>query len=107
MHTSSRSVDTSYQSGGIPTFNTSVAGGAGAAEDVEGQTNQWETRYGMRVDVLAAVAYLLGPISGVWNAIGFQIMHTLNVCLALALLVTETQNDYVRFHGWSSSYVIA
>jgi uncharacterized membrane protein len=27
--------------------------------------------------------------------------------LALALLVTETQNDYVRFHGWSSSYVIA
>jgi hypothetical protein len=71
VHTSSLSVDTSYQSGGIPTFNTSVAGGSGAAEDVEGQMNQWETRYGMRVDVLAAVAYLLGPISGVWITIGF------------------------------------
>lgn len=31
---------------------------------VEAQNNQWETRYGMRVDVLAAVSYLLGPITG-------------------------------------------
>lgn len=63
-HTSSQNIDTSYQSGGMPTFNTSATGGAGAAEEAEGQTSQWETRYGMRVDVLAAVAYLLGPISG-------------------------------------------
>ncbi|KAJ6575128.1 hypothetical protein B0H19DRAFT_1254738 [Mycena capillaripes] len=73
--------DTSYQSGGIPTFNASAAGGLGAAEEAESQQNQWETRHGLRVDMLAAVAYLLGPIS------------------ALALLIIETQNDYVRFHG--------
>ncbi|KAJ7487612.1 hypothetical protein B0H11DRAFT_2014101 [Mycena galericulata] len=75
--------DTSYQSGGIPTFNASASGGLGAVEEAEGQQNQWETRHGLRVDMLAAVAYLLGPIS------------------ALALLIVETQNDYVRFH-WSS-----
>jgi hypothetical protein len=68
VHPSSQNIDTSYQSGGIPTFNTSATGGAGAAEEAEGQMNQWETRFGMRVDVLAAVAYLLGPISGVLNA---------------------------------------
>jgi len=63
--TSSHNVDASYQSGGIPTFNPS-AGGLGA-EHAETQQNQWETRYGMRVDVLAAVAYLLGPISGAYT----------------------------------------
>jgi len=87
VHTTSQNIDTSYQSGGIPTFGTSAAGGAGA-EEAEGQTNQWETRCGMRVDVLAAVAYLLGPIS------------------ALALLVTETQNDYVRFHAYQSALLL-
>lgn len=57
---------TSYQSGGIPTFNTSQAGGIGAVEDAEvaGGTTAWETRYGARVDLLAALAYLLGPVSG-------------------------------------------
>jgi len=39
----------------------------------------------MRVDVLAAVAYLLGPIS------------------ALSLLIIETRNDYVRFHAYQSA----
>ncbi|KAJ7932386.1 hypothetical protein B0H13DRAFT_776763 [Mycena leptocephala] len=77
--------DTSYQSGGIPTFNSSAAGGLGAVEEAEGQQNQWETRHGLRVDMLAAVAYLLGPIS------------------ALALLIIETQNDYVRFHAYQSA----
>ena len=57
---------TSYQSGGVPTFNTSQAGGLGAVEaaEVESGVNSWETAYGMRVEVLAAFAYLLGPISG-------------------------------------------
>jgi len=35
--------------------------------------------------MLAAVAYLLGPIS------------------ALALLIIETQNDFVRFHAYQSA----
>lgn len=58
----------SYQSGGVPTFNTSQAGGLGALEDAEAENgaNSWDTRYGLRVDVLAAFAYLLGPISGVY-----------------------------------------
>ncbi|GLB36165.1 hypothetical protein LshimejAT787_0304530 [Lyophyllum shimeji] len=77
--------DTSYQSGGIPTFGTSAAGGVGVAEMSEAQVNRWETRYGWRVDILAAAAYLLGPIS------------------ALALLILETQNDFVRFHAYQSA----
>ncbi|KAI0651848.1 hypothetical protein C8Q79DRAFT_61594 [Trametes meyenii] len=81
----------SYQSGGIPTFNTSQAGGLGAAEDAEAEnaTNMWETRHGFRVDLLAAFAYVLGPLS------------------ALALLIVETHNDFVRFHGTSAAPSIA
>ncbi|KAJ3934619.1 MAG: hypothetical protein NXY57DRAFT_993483 [Lentinula lateritia] len=81
---SSQSV--SYQSGGIPTFNDSQAGGSGnsASEELESH-NQWETRYGTRVDMLSAFAYILGPLS------------------ALAVLIIETQNDYVRFHGYQSA----
>ncbi|OCH96170.1 hypothetical protein OBBRIDRAFT_883423 [Obba rivulosa] len=77
----------SYQSGGVPTFNTSQAGGLGAVEEAEAESNSsmWETRYGLRVDMLAAVAYLLGPIS------------------ALILLIVETHNDYVRFHAYQSA----
>ncbi|KAI0669906.1 hypothetical protein C8Q78DRAFT_153368 [Trametes maxima] len=77
----------SYQSGGIPTFNTSQAGGLGAAEDAEAEnaTNMWETRHGFRVDLLAAFAYVLGPLS------------------ALALLIVETHNDFVRFHAYQSA----
>ncbi|KAJ6610897.1 hypothetical protein B0H10DRAFT_2165964 [Mycena sp. CBHHK59/15] len=81
----SYNADTSYQSGGIPTFNASASGGLGAVEEAEGQQNQWETRHGLRVDLLAAVAYILGPIS------------------ALALLIIETHNDYVRFHAYQSA----
>ena len=61
----------SYQAGGLPTLGhgsgagiTGFGGGAGAREE-EGITNLWETRFGWRVDVLSAVAYLGGPISGV------------------------------------------
>ncbi|KAF4572902.1 hypothetical protein EYR36_007412 [Pleurotus pulmonarius] len=78
--------DTSYQSGGIPTFNASMAG-SGPQVDEDANVNQWETTYGLRVDVLAAVAYLLGPFS------------------ALVLLILETQNDYVRFHAYQSALV--
>ncbi|KAI0348016.1 hypothetical protein BDW22DRAFT_1350148 [Trametopsis cervina] len=77
----------SYQSGGVPTFNTSQAGGAGAVENVEAAEGDsaWETRYGFRVDMLAAFAYILGPFS------------------ALLILILETHNDYVRFHGYQSA----
>ncbi|KAF7306937.1 hypothetical protein MIND_00486400 [Mycena indigotica] len=73
---------TSYQSGGIPTFGASSSN---TIEEAESQQNQWETRHGLRVDLLAALAYLFGPIS------------------ALALLIVETQNDYVRFHAYQSA----
>ncbi|KAI5835534.1 hypothetical protein K523DRAFT_368215 [Schizophyllum commune Tattone D] len=80
---------TSYQSGGIPTFGDSASGGLGAVEDAESQQNQWKTRYGMRVDVLAAFAYILGPVS------------------ALVLLIIETENDFVRFHAYQSALLTA
>lgn len=84
-HTWSQHAISSYQSGGVPTFNNSQSGGTGSAAEAEAQTNQWETRFGMRVDALAGFAYILGPIS------------------AFMLLVTETQNDYVRFHAYQSA----
>jgi len=83
----------SYQAGGLPTFGngsagiTGFGGGAGAREEAGG-TNMWETRFGWRVDVLAAVAYLGGPVS------------------ALLLLILETQNDYIRFHAYQSALLI-
>ncbi|KAH8102657.1 hypothetical protein BXZ70DRAFT_797468 [Cristinia sonorae] len=77
---------TSYQSGGIPTFNTSQGGGLGAAEDAEAEgASAWETTYSVKVDALAAFAYILGPFS------------------ALVLLILETKNDYVRFHAYQSA----
>ncbi|KAI0094903.1 hypothetical protein BDY19DRAFT_915197 [Irpex rosettiformis] len=77
----------SYQSGGVPTFDTSQAGGAGTTETLEAAEGvaAWETRYGFRVDLLGAFAYILGPVS------------------ALAILILETHNDYVRFHGYQSA----
>ncbi|PBL01005.1 hypothetical protein ARMGADRAFT_1007081 [Armillaria gallica] len=77
--------ETSYQSGGVPSFGTAASSGLGSSDEVEGQQNQWETRYGHRVDVLAALAYLFGPIS------------------AFLLLIIETHNDYVRFHAYQSA----
>ena len=63
---------TSYQSGGIPTWETAIGGGSGADEEVESQVqNQWETRYGTRVDLLAAWAYILGPVTGARHSSNF------------------------------------
>jgi len=76
---------TSYQSGGLPTFGASAGGGIGSVEDDSGSSNMWETTFGWRVDVLAAVAYLGGPLT------------------ALLLLILETSNDYVRFHSYQSA----
>ncbi|KAF9015173.1 hypothetical protein BDQ17DRAFT_1294753 [Cyathus striatus] len=79
----------SYQSGGIPSFGTSLSGGTETVEHVETLQSPWTTRYGMRVDILAALAYLFGPIS------------------ALLLLILETENDYVRFHSYQSALLTA
>ncbi|KAJ7900362.1 hypothetical protein B0H14DRAFT_3423729 [Mycena olivaceomarginata] len=100
-HASSQN-DTSYQSGGIPTFGAAASGGLGAVEEAESQQNQWETRHGLRVDMLAAAAYLLGPISGA--AMRFMPLAYRNITsAALALLIIETHNDYVRFHAYQSA----
>ncbi|CAE6363378.1 hypothetical protein RSOLAG1IB_09511 [Rhizoctonia solani AG-1 IB] len=77
----------SYQAGGVPTFGTSMGGGAGHVEDQMG-INEWETRFGWRVDVEAAVAYIGGPVT------------------ALLLLIVETSNDFVRFHAYQSALLI-
>jgi uncharacterized membrane protein len=96
VHSSSRGTEISYQSGGLPTFNNSISGHEDIQEDV--QQNQWETSYGMRVDVLSAFAYILGPISGkLYSMSGYSVVSLF--ASALILLVLETHNDYVRFHG--------
>ena len=55
----------SYQSGASPAS-------ASASPDIieRGPHHDWQTTYGMRVDVLSAFAYLLGPISG--SALSFS-----------------------------------
>ncbi|KAG9006446.1 hypothetical protein FRB94_000684 [Tulasnella sp. JGI-2019a] len=78
----------SYQAGGIPSWGSSAGGGGGHGYDAEVQeenVNQWQTRFGWRTDVVAASAYLLGPIS------------------ALILLILETHSDYIRFHSYQSA----
>ncbi|KAB5591534.1 hypothetical protein CTheo_5041 [Ceratobasidium theobromae] len=77
----------SYQAGGVPTFGNSMGGGIGQAEEQMG-INEWETRFGWRVDMEAAVAYLGGPVT------------------ALLLLILETSNDFVRFHAYQSALLI-
>ncbi|KDR85003.1 hypothetical protein GALMADRAFT_233553 [Galerina marginata CBS 339.88] len=76
--------ENSYQSGGVPA-SYNVAFDEEGPEREEAPQNKWETRCGWRVDILAAGAYILGPVS------------------ALALLILETQNDYVRFHAYQSA----
>ncbi|KAI7865849.1 hypothetical protein BDF14DRAFT_1820240, partial [Spinellus fusiger] len=68
--------------------DTAGLGGSlrGASSDTL-RVNKYETSLPIRVDIEAALAYVLGPITG------------------LLLLVLETQNDYVRFHAWQSSMV--
>ena len=83
--------------------SSTVFSAAAASTDIErGQHNDWETTYGLRVDVLAAFAYLLGPISGSTKSIRSTLDHADIAARdpALALLVLEIHNDYVRFHGW-------
>jgi len=86
---SSRGVaETSYQAGGVPTWGDSYGGGGGEDErllESAAAPNEWETRFGWRVDFEAALAYLLGPIS------------------ALLVLILETKNDYIRFHAYQSA----
>jgi len=50
----------------------------------------------MRVDVLAACAYLLGPVSGTQSPLSFDAQSS-PLPISLILLVMETHNDYVRF----------
>lgn len=56
--------ETSYQAGGVPTWGDAYGGGEDGNGGPESTVNEWETRFGWRVDFEAAVAYLLGPISG-------------------------------------------
>lgn len=62
----------------------------------------------MRVDLLAAFAYILGPISGEFTLSVIRTLYDGSVLrpslsllhnTALVLLIFETHNDYVRFHG--------
>jgi len=73
----------------MPVMGNAYGGGGGisSSDEPEAPQNFWETRYGMRVDVLAAFAYLFGPIS------------------ALICLIIETHNDFVRFHAYQSALV--
>ena len=45
-------------------FGSEEITGLGNSVESDASTNQWESRFGMRIDLLAAFAYLLGPISG-------------------------------------------
>ncbi|KIY71632.1 hypothetical protein CYLTODRAFT_368987 [Cylindrobasidium torrendii FP15055 ss-10] len=78
--------ETSYQSGGVPTFGTAQAGsGAISSDAAESQHDAYLTRLPVRLDVLAAFAYVLGPVS------------------AFIVLLLETTNDYVRFNAYQSA----
>ena len=95
----------SYQSGGVPTWDTGASTGFGseeiaAAAEEGSPAASWETRFGYRVDMLAAFAYILGPVSGVFQGIFMQYdSKIIQLLVAFLLLILETQNDYVRFHG--------
>ncbi|KJA29226.1 hypothetical protein HYPSUDRAFT_32615 [Hypholoma sublateritium FD-334 SS-4] len=80
----SHSHESSYQSGAVPTFSDPPRNKSTDLRE-EPPINQWETKSGYRVNLLAFSAYLFGPIS------------------ALLLLIFETQNDYVRFHAYQSA----
>lgn len=88
----------------MPTWDTGAATGFGseeiAAAAEEGSPSaSWETRFGYRVDMMAAFAYILGPISGMLlDTVSEEDVADL-LAKAFLLLILETQNDYVRFHG--------
>ncbi|KAF2226310.1 hypothetical protein BDZ85DRAFT_48597 [Elsinoe ampelina] len=72
------------RSGGEGGYFTGRGGGQGGVGDV------FETSLGFRMDVEAALAYLLLPPAG-----------------GVALLVFEHKSDYVRFHAWQSALVFS
>eukprot|EP00842_Homolaphlyctis_polyrhiza_P005843 jgi/Hompol1/625/HPOL_005373-RA len=59
----------------------------GAAVPGSVRVNKFETAMPVRLDILAALAYVFGPVS------------------AVLLIILETKNDYVRFHAWQSALV--
>ncbi|KAL1406320.1 hypothetical protein Q8F55_008019 [Vanrija albida] len=65
--------------------SSSYSGGGGIGGAEEGRINAWESRFGWRIDAMAAAAYLGGPIT------------------AALFLILETHNDYVRFHAYQSA----
>ncbi|KAI9762112.1 MAG: hypothetical protein M4579_000592 [Chaenotheca gracillima] len=68
-----------------------IAGGIGGGfANARERVSEWETSLPLRVDVEAALAYLiLPPAAGV------------------ILLLVEWRSDYVRFHAWQSSLLFA
>ncbi|KAI8380068.1 hypothetical protein BD560DRAFT_388349 [Blakeslea trispora] len=78
----------SYQAGNPDSFAEQGLGASSSHAAVGSQTirvNKYETSLPIRVDIEAALAYVLGPVTG------------------LLLLILERQNDYVRFHAWQSA----
>lgn len=79
-------------------------GGSASAGEAE-RANAWESRFGWRVDLMAAASYLGGPITGesqrTAGNLSTQWQHEsfADADVALLFLILETQNDYVRFHG--------
>ncbi|KAI8083233.1 uncharacterized protein B0P05DRAFT_507858 [Gilbertella persicaria] len=88
--TQQQALFSSYQAGNPQSFaeqgfgaGSSSSGSAAGNQTI--RVNKYETSLPIRVDVEAALAYVLGPVTG------------------LLLLILERQNDYVRFHAWQSS----
>ncbi|CDH53725.1 hypothetical protein BATDEDRAFT_89137 [Lichtheimia corymbifera JMRC:FSU:9682] len=78
----------SYQAGtDNPSLYEQGFGGesSGLQSNATVRVNKYETRLPIRVDIEAALTYILGPITGI------------------LFLILETKNDYVRFHAWQSS----
>ncbi|KAJ3036014.1 hypothetical protein HDV00_003149 [Rhizophlyctis rosea] len=73
-------------SGSGPSFNSSAYVNPAAVEQGGAErVNKYETQLPVRVDIEAALCYVLGCVS------------------AVVFLIFETKNDYVRFHAWQSA----
>lgn len=86
----------SYQSGASPAS-------ASASPDIieRGPHHDWQTTYGMRVDVLSAFAYLLGPISG--SALSFSsrvLPSQLGIQPSSCLSWKHTTTTFVSMVSW-------
>lgn len=62
----------SSSSGGAGPSNGAYAYGGGGqgiegGSGDEGRVNAWESRFGWRIDLMAAATYLGGPVTGKWN----------------------------------------